>query len=96
MKTELTLICALMAPAAFAEVSFIQRSLPDHVYSGGWEHFVGGGVAAFDCNGDQFPELYAAGGENPAQLMLNMTAGAGADLLHSDKLFCQRTYQIMS
>ncbi|OUS35783.1 hypothetical protein A9Q94_11615 [Rhodobacterales bacterium 56_14_T64] len=80
MKTELTLICALSAPAAFAEVSFTQRSLPDHTYSGGWEHYVGGGVAAFDCNGDQLPELYAAGGENPAQLMLNETADAGSDL----------------
>jgi hypothetical protein len=45
-----------------------------HVYAGGWEHFVGGGVAAFDCNGDGLPELAAAGGENPARLFLNRSA----------------------
>lgn len=80
MRIELSLTLALIAPSAHAEISFSQRTLPDHVYAGGWEHYVGGGVAAFDCNGDQLPELYAAGGENPAQLMLNMTTGAGNDL----------------
>ena len=39
---------------------------PAHVYSGGWEHFVGGGVAVFDCNGDALPDIFAAGGKNPA------------------------------
>jgi len=29
--------------------------LPPHVYSGGWEHFVGGGVAVFDCDDDGLP-----------------------------------------
>ncbi|PZX14763.1 CRTAC1 family protein [Celeribacter halophilus] len=46
-------------------------ALPPHVYGGGWEHFVGGGLAVFDCNSDGMPEIFAAGGENPAQLMLN-------------------------
>ena len=45
--------------------------LPHHVYGGGWEHFVGGGVAVFDCNDDGLPDLFAAGGENPASLMIN-------------------------
>jgi len=75
-----TLVFALIAPSAFADISYAPRTLPDHTYAGGWEHYVGGGVAAFDCNGDQLPELYAAGGENPAQLMRNVTAGAGGDL----------------
>ncbi|WP_390923135.1 CRTAC1 family protein [Parasedimentitalea psychrophila] len=81
MTLKLTLALALIAPPAFADVTYIQRPLPDHVYAGGWEHFVGGGVAAFDCNGDQFPELYVAGGENPAQLMRNVTTGVGEDLV---------------
>ena len=51
-----------------------------HIYGGGWEHFVGGGVAVFDCNGDNFPEVFAAGGENPSTLLLNRTPGAGGDL----------------
>ncbi|RVV97008.1 CRTAC1 family protein [Mesobaculum littorinae] len=62
---------------------FLDRSaaLPGpHVYAGGWEHFVGGGVAAFDCNGDGFPDLAAAGGSNPARLFVNATASPGAPL----------------
>ncbi len=48
-----------------------------HTYTGGWEHFVGGGVATFDCNGDGLAELYVAGGENPAQLLLNQSSTGG-------------------
>lgn len=48
-----------------------------HVYDGGFGHFVGGGVAVFDCNQDQFPDLYLAGGENPASFYLNTSEQAG-------------------
>jgi enediyne biosynthesis protein E4 len=67
--------------------AFIDRSgaLPSsHVYAGGWEHFVGGGVAVFDCNGDARPDFYAAGGENPARLFVNETTGPGAPLVFRD------------
>lgn len=49
--------------------------ISSHVYTGGWEHFVGGGVAVFDCNGDDLPEVYAAGGANTAQLFVNTSQG---------------------
>ncbi|WP_425483570.1 CRTAC1 family protein [Halovulum dunhuangense] len=59
----------LQAGPRFQDVS---ADLPvAHVYDGGWEHFVGGGVAVFDCNGDALPEFLAAGGENPARLFVN-------------------------
>lgn len=64
-------LLALCAGAAQADVRFEDMSarLPAHVYEGGWEHFVGGGVAVFDCNGDALPDIFAAGGENPATLI---------------------------
>ncbi len=72
----------LMIPGmALAGPAFQDRApgLPvEHVYAGGWEHFVGGGVAVFDCNGDALPEIFAAGGETPAQLFLNRSAPGGA------------------
>lgn len=65
-------IC-FMAGAAFGDVVFEDRSdaLVEHRYEGGWEHFVGGGVAVFDCNEDGLPDFYAAGGVNPASLFVN-------------------------
>ena len=70
-----------LATAAAAEPIFEDRSagLPQQVYGGGWEHFVGGGVAVFDCNGDNLPDLFAAGGENPARLMINQGAFSFAE-----------------
>jgi len=76
---------ALSAASAGADgVRFVDRSGalpgPAHVYGGGWEHFVGGGAAVFDCNGDGFPELLAAGGANPTSFYRNTTPAPGADL----------------
>ena len=67
---------AARADTPSAPPVFTSKPLPHHIYDGGWEHYVGGGVASFDCNGDALPELYAAGGTNPAQLMLNRSAPA--------------------
>ncbi|HHG90299.1 MAG TPA: hypothetical protein ENJ90_07485 [Devosia sp.] len=72
------------APAAAEAPLFENRSAGlgiTHQYMGGWEYFVGGGVATFDCNNDLFPELFVAGGENASTLFRNVTdkrAGAVA------------------
>lgn len=50
------------------------------VYSGGWEHFVGGGVAVMDCNHDGYPDMYVAGGSGPSRLFVNTTAHPGAPI----------------
>lgn len=70
---RLAFILCIAAHPALADPLFEDRSanLPNHVYDGGWEHFVGGGLAVFDCNGDALPDIFAAGGENPAMLMRN-------------------------
>ena len=79
MKGLVLLILMAAMPAA-AEVRFVDEraGLPlEHVYTGGWEHFVGGGVAVFDCNGDDRPEILAAGGTSPARLFLNRIPSPG-------------------
>ncbi len=48
-----------------------------HVYDGAWEYFVGGGATIFDCDGDRRPDLFLAGGVNPAQLFRNRSAAGG-------------------
>lgn len=48
-----------------------------HVYDGEFHYFVGGGVAVFDCDADHKPELYLAGGAEPAGLFANHSPVAG-------------------
>ncbi|PRZ49504.1 CRTAC1 family protein [Tritonibacter scottomollicae] len=73
-------ICVHAANADTQTPSFTPVAMSEHIYGGGWEHYVGGGLAVFDCNGDGLPELYAAGGENTAQLFQNTTPANGASV----------------
>ncbi|WP_370205264.1 CRTAC1 family protein [Pararhodobacter marinus] len=66
-----TLIGAATPALATPRFQDLSDTLPRHVYDGGWEHFVGGGVAVFDCNGDARPEILAAGGTNPMLFLRN-------------------------
>ncbi|MFQ5623453.1 MAG: CRTAC1 family protein [Paracoccaceae bacterium] len=70
----LVLLLAAGPAVAGARPAFEERGRALGVtqqYTGGWEHFVGGGVATFDCDGDLMPELFVAGGETPAALLRN-------------------------
>ena len=72
-RNAVSVAAMVAASTAQAEVAFAPVAVPEHVYDGGWEYFVGGGVAAFDCSGDGLPELVAAGGENPITLLRNVS-----------------------
>ncbi|WP_424985293.1 CRTAC1 family protein [Microbulbifer sp. S227A] len=74
LAMAMVMATALPAPA---DPRFQAVEVAEHVYSGGWEHYVGGGLAAFDCNGDRLPELFAAGGSAPATLLVNRSKAGG-------------------
>jgi hypothetical protein len=73
----------LGAGSVASEARFAPVEVATHVYDGGWEFFVGGGVAAFDCNGDGLSELVAAGGANPPVLLQNRSVIGGAVVLEA-------------
>ena len=58
-----------LAPPRFVEET--SSAGVDHLYNGDFEYAAGGGVAAFDCNGDGKPDLYFAGGLGSAALYRN-------------------------
>jgi hypothetical protein len=51
-----------------------------HTYGAGDAYVAGGGVAVFDCNGDGRPDVYLAGGSNPAALYRNDSPVGGKTL----------------
>ncbi|MGR3660707.1 MAG: CRTAC1 family protein [Paracoccaceae bacterium] len=75
MMRLLLLLATLLPNVLTAQTpQFADRSSAfdvEHIYTGDWHHFVGGGVAVLDCNGDSKPDVFVAGGENPARLFVN-------------------------
>ncbi|RFC63458.1 CRTAC1 family protein [Fulvimarina endophytica] len=49
-----------------------------HSYDGPWEFFVGGGGAAFDCDGDRRQDVFLAGGKNAGTLYRNLSETGGS------------------
>jgi hypothetical protein len=47
------------------------------VYDGPWEFFVGGGGAAFDCDGSGFPSQFLAGGQESCQAVRQQVQSRG-------------------
>ena len=55
----MTAAAAPDGPAALGAPRFVEETgAIDHRYKGDFEFFVGGGVAAFDCDGDGHSDLY--------------------------------------
>lgn len=73
MRRALAVLACVVGCGAAADPKFEDKSdmLPLHHYEGGWTHFVGGGLAVFDCNGDALPDIFAPGGTAPAKLIRN-------------------------
>jgi hypothetical protein len=78
------MLAAMLAAAASAQEPVVPRFLDEtaasgvvSVHEGGWEHMVGGGVAAFDCSGDGFPDLAFAAGAAAASLWINASPRGG-------------------
>ncbi|MCB6176595.1 CRTAC1 family protein [Rhodobacter sp. Har01] len=77
------LAALLMLPSAALAEPGVPVYVPEDVgistaYAGEYYYMVGGGVAAFDCSGDRFPDLVFAGGEGPVGVYVNRSEVGGA------------------
>ena len=72
-------LSAVTAPVGAAQTypGYAPVAMPPHVYDGGWEFFVGGGMAVFDCDQDSLPDIFIAGGEAPSALLRNRSQRGG-------------------
>jgi hypothetical protein len=72
---------ATASPEALPAPAFVDEAAAAgvrHAYDGEFSFFVGGGVAAFDCSTDGLPDLYFAGGAEPAALYRNRSSAGGS------------------
>jgi enediyne biosynthesis protein E4 len=68
------------AAAALPPPRFVEESAAaglGHAYTGDFDFFVGGGVAAFDCDDDVRPDLFIAGGSESSALFRNRSSDGG-------------------
>lgn len=76
-----TLVAADEPPTASEPPQLVEETNTagiEHSYDGDFLFFVGGGVAVFDCDDDGRPDVYLAGGANPAALFHNDSPVGGA------------------
>lgn len=77
----MTMVGAALAEAPPSLVpSFVDETAGsgiDTAYAGEWQYMVGGGAAAFDCDGNGFPDVLVAGGEAPAGFYVNRSTVGG-------------------
>lgn len=71
----LAAVLALLPVSGSADVTFTPVTVAPHVYDGGWEHFVGGGLTVFDCDDDGRLDMLAAGGTAEMSLYRNTSSG---------------------
>ena len=67
-------IAASRRPVALEAPRFVDETSSSglaHIYGGGFDFAVGDGVAILDCDGDGRPDIYLAGGAQPAALFRN-------------------------